>query len=49
MPIQPLWMKILWAIPKNLVYIIFFVILGAFIFMIWSTYNLRNVKEILTQ
>ena len=39
-------MKIIWGIPKNLVYILFFVIVGAFLFMAWSTYTQRNMKEV---
>ena len=36
---QPLWLKLAWAIPKNLVYILVFIIFGAFLFMCWMTYT----------
>jgi hypothetical protein len=44
---QPLWLKLAWAIPKNLVYILVFIIFGAFLFMCWMTYTEQNMTEFL--
>lgn len=45
---MPLWKKILWAIPKNLVYIFVCVILFAFIGMLYVTYFDKNLTEFLS-
>jgi hypothetical protein len=45
---MPLYAKILWAIPKNLVYILVGVILFAFLGMLYITYTEQNLKEFLT-
>ena len=35
----PLWQRLLWAIPKNLVYIFVGIILFAFLAMLYITYT----------
>ena len=44
----PLWQKLIWAIPKNLVYIFVAVIVFAFAAMCYITYTERNMTEFLT-
>jgi len=44
----PLWQRLLWAIPKNLVYIFVGIILFAFVGMCYITYTEQNMTEFLT-
>lgn len=43
-----LWKQILWAVPKNLVYIFAGVIMFAFLGMLYVTYTDRNLTEFLS-
>lgn len=44
---RPLWLEILWLIPKNLVYVFVIVIVFAFAAMLYITYTDRNMTEFL--
>ena len=41
----PLWQEILFAVPKNLVYILIFVVVASFAIMCWIIYTERNLSD----
>lgn len=42
---RPLWMEILFLIPKNLVYVFAIIIIFAFLAMMYITYTDKNMTE----
>ena len=44
----PLWKELLWLVPKNLVYILIFVVVASFAVMCWLVYTERNLAQFIS-